>query len=183
MQPLDLKNLKPDALTKAISAVEGKFVSLTGYIRAVDDDSLSFCSSRSRSSHVEIPRTSVLAAFRDEAEEGRVTLLIAKDAQVAIVRRLDASEISTGGTRCEPSDVGVAEARPYSSIDKELGKHMAEIAAFKAAVTASGSRDLKCAGAYYEAVIGRKDADEARRALDLCLAGIDEPDDPTDILW
>ncbi len=185
MQSLDLKKLKPDALTKAASEANGKFVRLTGFIRSADEHSLSICSSRTAASYLEFPRSAVIAAFREEKEESRVTLLIAKDAQVSVVSRCEASELSSGSTRgCEPEEVGAAEARPYGSIHPALAKLKAEILKIKGAIgSGAGSRYLKCEEAYHDALRDGTDIDKAQQKRDLCLLGIDEPDDPTDILW
>ena len=96
---------------------------LTGYIRSADDDTLSISAFQTAPSHIELACSSVLAAFKDEKEESRVTLLIAKDAQVSVVRRCDASQlVATPICGCDPDEVGVAEARPYGSIHPALAK-------------------------------------------------------------
>ena len=188
MRQLDVDKLKPDAFAKTVSELNGKFVCVTGYVRSTKDNTVSIGKSQTSLSHIEFARTALLAAFEDEEGDSRVTLLIAKDAQVNVVRRCDASQIETCSTcGCEPADVGVAEARPYESIHPALAKLKAEIREIRGAIgTGAGSRNLKCELAYRDALIAAKngdDIDNAQMTRDLCLLGIDGPGDPSGILW
>jgi hypothetical protein len=185
MQPLDVDKLTADTFAEKVSELNGKYVSVTGYIRSVGKRAFSVCKSQTSLSHIKFERSAVLAAFEDEKREGQVTFLIASDAQVDVVRRCDASQIDTSDScGCGPGGVGVVAARPYKSIHPLLAAAQAEYLAIMGSIgTGPGARELSCQLGYHDDLIGGVSADEAGIRRDACLMGIGDPNDPTGILW
>ena len=141
MEPIDLFKLAPDPLTKAIAESAGQTVAVSGYVRSTDEDTISISNDPTSRSYVEYPRSSVAAAFRDD-ESTKVTLLVASEAEVRIVRHARASG-STGARACGCPDIGVQEARPLGSIHPALAELAAEMRAIKGFLKESSGR-LKC---------------------------------------
>ena len=185
MQRLDVDKLTADAFAEKVSELNGKYVCVTGYIRSVGKRAFRICKTQTSLSHIKFEKSAVLAAFEDEEKEGQVTFLLASDAQVDVVRRCEASQIDASDScGCGPVDVGVAEARPYASIHPLLAALQAERLAILGSIgTGPGARELKCQLGFHADLLAGKGMDRAQMNLDSCLLGIDEPGDPTDILW
>ena len=143
MKRLDLTKLETDPLSTARHEVRRDTSVVSGYIRSVGKDTISLAESQIGNSYFVIERSSVIAAFEDEKKESRVTLLVFSDAEIKIVtmRRLNAFK---NAKKCKCSDVGIAEARPLSSIDKALGEFAREMDRIKDAIS-KGSSELSCA--------------------------------------
>ncbi len=175
MEPIDLAKLAPDHLTKAIAESDGQTVTVSGYVRSTDKATISICMNRTSRSYTEYPRSSVVAAFRDDEESTKVTLLVASDAEVRIVRHARASE-SYGAWACGYPDIGVQEARPLGSIHPALAALAAEMRAVKDFLKKSSDR-LKCDLKRHDNIIEGKDPEKTALEYRNCLSGF-PPEDP-----
>lgn len=174
MKPVDLSKLKADPLTKAIAESAGKTVAVSGYVRSINEDAISISKDPTSRSYVEYPRSSVAVAFRDDDESTIVTLLVASEAEVRIVRHARASD-STGARKCGCPDIGVQEARPYGSIDSALGEFVEEMRAIKASLKESSGR-LTCDLERHGRIIKGEDPEKIALEHRNCLLGFPSDD-------
>lgn len=174
MEPIDLSKLAPDPLTKAIAESAGQTVAVSGYVRSTNEDTIAICKDPTSRSYVEYPRSSVAVAFRDDDESTKVTLLVASEAEVRIVRHARASG-STGARACGCPDIGVQEARPLGSIHPALAELAAEMRAIKAFLKESSGR-LKCDLERHGRIIQGEDPEKVDLEYRNCLLGVPSED-------
>ncbi len=169
MKKLSLSRLTPDPLAKAHAQAAGETITVSGYIRNTDEDTISICQNQASQSYVEYPRSSITAAFSEDDDSTKVTFLIASDAEVRTVKRSLAKDVA--GEKecgCGCSDTGVQEARPLGSIHPALAAFAREVAKIKAEAS-KGSIDLKCAEARADCFRKGGTVAECDRDFDVCL--------------
>lgn len=189
MKKLDISKLETDPITKAYADAAGNVATICGYIRGANKTTIEICSDQTSHTFIECPRTAIIAAFEPNENSKKTTFLIKKDASIQLTSLHLAGELnSNDGCGCDDpnSDIGIAEARPWASIDAELAKFKAEIQKIKDFIgTGPGARELKCSQAYHDSLLVAKNQDDIDTAFftrDLCLAGIDEGK-KGNILW
>lgn len=182
MQPVDLSELAPDPLTKAIAESAGHTVTVSGYVRTTNKDAISICKDQTSGSYVEYPRSSIAAAFRDDSESTKVTLLVASEAEVRVVRHVRASD-STEAMACGCLEIGVQQARPLGSIHPALAALAAEMRAIKDFLK-KGSVELKCELDRHGRIIQGEDPEKTALEYRNCLLGFpSEGSSPGRPLW
>lgn len=174
MKSIDLSKLTPDPLAQAIAESAGQTVAVSGYVRSTNEDTIAICEDPKSRSYIEYPRSSVAVAFRDDDESTKVTLLVASEAEVRIVRLARASG-STGARVCECPDIGVQEARPLGSIHPALAELAAEMRAIKAFLKESSGR-LKCDLERHGRIIQGEDPEKVDLEYRNCLLGVPSED-------
>lgn len=174
MNLVDVSKLKSDPITEARINAKGKVTPLSGYIHSISDEFVRMSTSRGSQSHIECPKSEILAAFEIDNKSGKTLLLVANDAQLRVISHFRAHDINDK-KHCDCSaEVGVAEARPLGSIHPALAELAAEIRAAKEVMgTGPGARFLRCEEARHDAIINGGNVDEANFISDLCMAGID----------
>lgn len=167
MKKLTLSRLTPDPLTKAHAQAGEDTMTIHGYVRSADEDTIAICEEQSGKSYVEYLRSAVIAAFEEGEDSERVAFVIKSNAKVRIIRTAKAKEIK-GDKPCGCSDSGVQEARPLSSIDAALAAFAAEVRKNKAAA-GKGSIELKCAEARADCFRKGGTVEECDQAFNDCL--------------
>jgi hypothetical protein len=104
MERVEVDELQLDPLAAALIESDKDTVTVTGYVCAADDATISLSDSRGSSVYIEYPRTAVVAAFTDE-ESGQATLLIESSARVREISTTragvsSAQARSIGGAGC-----------------------------------------------------------------------------------
>jgi hypothetical protein len=107
MKTIDIDKLQPDPLAAALAKSDKETVTVSGYICAVNKDTICISETRDGISYIEYPRAAVIAAFTDEKSE-QVALLVEANARVKAVTTTRAGAISAqaravGGTGCGTS--------------------------------------------------------------------------------
>lgn len=147
MKTIKLDKLQPDPVAAALFGLEKETVTISGYICAADEETISVNETRDGSSYLEFSRSAVISAFKEE-DSDQVILLINANARVKEVSQGKAETIQARrprneggcGTTCESRDgsqkccCGVGEkcvttlstcncenARPSSSIGVNAG--------------------------------------------------------------
>lgn len=111
MKTIDLDKLQPDPIAAAVARADKDVVTVSGYICAVSETSISMSMTRDDSSCREYPRSAVIAAFTDEETE-QVTLLVDAKARVRAISTLRMEDGiaqlrprgGTCGTTCKSGD-------------------------------------------------------------------------------
>lgn len=104
MKTIKIDKIQLDPLAAALASTDKETVTVSGYICAVDEATISVSETRDGTSYVEYPRSAVVAAFSDE-ESDQVTLLVEANARVKAISALRAGVLSAkalaiGGTGC-----------------------------------------------------------------------------------
>ena len=184
MKSLDISKLEADPLLKARAKANVKTITISGYIRSINKDTFTICSSQMSKSYIECPYSAIIAAFKCDEKTTKITFLINNDTSIRIAKDCQVSELNRNKLYgCDDNDIGVAEARPWKSIHPALAELKAEIQKIKDFLgTGPGSRNLNCDTAFHNNIINGMNVDEAEFERKLCLLGI-EPDKIRNILW
>lgn len=170
MKKLPLSRLTADPLTKARAEADTETVTISGYIRSTDEDTISICEKQTSQSYVEYPRSAIEAAFNTDEKSTKVTLVVAGDAKVRTVKESFAKDVNgKKDCGCGGSDPDVKEARPPKSIHPALAAFINEVAKIKAGL-GKGSIDLKCSDARTECIQKGLSTEECDRVFDECIA-------------
>lgn len=104
MKTIEVDKIQPDPLAAALASTDKDTVTVSGYINAVNNETISVSETRDGTSYIEYPRSAVIAAFTDEKSD-QVTLLVESNARVKAVSAMRAGVLSAqaravGGTSC-----------------------------------------------------------------------------------
>jgi hypothetical protein len=107
---------QPDPLVAARAAASGETVTILGYIRSIDKQTITLSLDGQPDPFLEISRSDVVAAFDDDNED-RVTLLLKSDAELGTTLTLKARDfIHFGGESqcqgCAPATGSVGPGSP-----------------------------------------------------------------------
>jgi hypothetical protein len=167
MEKINLSKISPDPLTEACSQTDEETITVTGYVRSTDEDTISVCEDQTSRSFVEYPRRSIVGAFKEDEDPAKVTFLVKSGAIVRIIRHSRADKVP-GKKTCGCSDPDVREARPLGSIHPALAEFAREVARIKR--EASGdSIELKCAEARADCFRKGGTVEECNGAFIECL--------------
>jgi hypothetical protein len=93
IKDIDLNKLLPDPIASAIAESEEGLIVISGYVVAVDKNTISVSNERDGLSFVEYPKGAIKKAIEHENDSNKITLLIIKDAKVKHIRKMPAHEI------------------------------------------------------------------------------------------
>lgn len=115
-KPIDLDKTKPDPLVAARAAASGETVTIVGYIRSIDKQTVTLSLDGRPDPCLEISRSDVVAAFSDD-DDDRVTLLVKSDAELGTTLTLRARDFTHFGgegqcQRCAPATDSVGPGPP-----------------------------------------------------------------------
>lgn len=163
---LDLSKLEADPLAKAQANASNKAITISGYIYSTDNNTISICESQVSQLRIVFPRSSIIAAFKDDDKARKTTFLINGDAIISA----QAKDLF-GKKEYECADTGVAEARPLGSIHPQLAKLQAlKLKIKKMMGQGPGSKELSCGGKHYECTLNPKTTiGECDNDLTACL--------------
>lgn len=104
MKTIEVDKIQPDPLAAALTSTDKETVTVSGYICAVDEATISVSETRDGTSYIEYPRSAVVAAFTDEKSD-QVTLLVEANARVKEISAMRAGVLgaqarAVGGTGC-----------------------------------------------------------------------------------
>ena len=167
MKKIDLSKISPDPFTEACSQNDEETLTVTGYVRCTDENTISVCEDQTSKSFVEYPRRSIVGAFKEDEKSAKVTFLVKSGAIVRIVKKSRADDIP-GKKACGCSDPDTREARPLGSIHPELAELAKEVARIKSKVS-GGSIELKCAEARADCFRKGGSVTDCDRAFTECL--------------
>ena len=167
MKKLNLSRLTPDPLAKAHAQTDGETITVSGYIRNTDEDTISICQNQASQSYVEYPRSSIKAAFSEDKDSTKTTFLVESNAMIRTISQGRAKDVG-GKKECGCSDTGIQEARPLGTIHPELAKFARLVARIKAEAS-KGSIDLNCGEARADCLRKGRAVAECDDAFDICL--------------
>jgi hypothetical protein len=105
MKPVDLGKLAADPILAARARVGVDTVTVRGFVRSVDEQTIALATSLDGDSFVEYPRASVVAAFRED-DSTETTLVVQADSRVRVVAltRAPGAGGAGCGTECQSED-------------------------------------------------------------------------------
>jgi|SRR5665213_2395075 len=116
MKSIDLNKLQPDPIAAALASSDKEVVTVSGYICAINERTISMSETRDGTSYVEYPRSAIIAAFTEgelgKEESGRVTLIVDANARIRIISSSKVETLQTqarsigetGGACCSSAD-------------------------------------------------------------------------------
>ena len=111
MKKLDLNKLEPNPLAATLFGTDKETVAISGYICAVDKETIVLSRTRDGISYFECPRSAVIGAFREE-ESDPVTLLVDVNARIKVVSSIQVKTMQVKGaccSGCSESESGISQ--------------------------------------------------------------------------